>query len=146
MAPFKTLLCTVLVCAPLALVGCSGGSETATDGATTEAVGAQSTPGSGSTQTTFKNSFNEEGADAVPELHPNEATADDMVAALEKLQVDEPATWVEVIVANRPYAADDEFYMGLREALAEAGADEDLQSRVISILKPMSDVEANTAE
>lgn len=144
MAPFKTLLCTALACVPLALAGCSHSSEPATNGTTTEAVGAQETPGSGSTQTTFKNSFNEEGADSVPELHPNDATEAEMTAALEKLQVDEPAKWIEVIVANRPYSADDEFYLGLREALTAAGADEDLQNRITSILKPMSDVETGT--
>lgn len=70
-----------------------------------------------------------------PKVDANNASEAEIVAALKKLDVKEPEKWAGVVMKNRPYQADDQYFSKLRKPLKEQGLDDEAQDPIVSVLE-----------
>ena len=66
----------------------------------------------------------------------NDASVDELTAALTAAGVENPDAWADEVIEHRPYAADDPSMQGVRDALAEYDPPPELLDALVSALTP----------
>jgi hypothetical protein len=110
----RAIMALVAVVLALLASGCEGGSRSGSD-----QPGVPAPPG-GTSQ----------------ELSVNEASEDDVAAALRRSDVDDPRRWAQIVVRDGPYAPGDAGEEQLRQVLQRHGADPGEVDKITSVLAP----------
>ncbi len=113
-------LAALTVAAVLGLSGCGGDDDDA------------------ATATTAAGERNETGS-TVPagtKVSANDATEDEIAAALEAAGVPNASKWADEVVEYRPYPKDDATFAKLRDELAKYNPGEGVVDKIVSVLEP----------